>query len=448
MRISIKKGLDLPIKGEPEQVIYDAPAVKSVALIGPDYLGLKPTLQVQEGDRVKLGQVLLSDKRTAGVQYTSPASGVVKGINRGARRMLESVVIQIDGEEEETFQAYSPQELSQLTREKVRDNLLASGLWTALRSRPYSKIPVPDSEPHSIFVTAMDSNPLAPKADLIIQSYQDDFLHGLTVISRLTSGTVFVCKSPNVPVPTDGNSQVTVAEFSGPHPSGLVGTHIHFLDPVSATKTVWYLHYQDIIAIGKLFTTGRLWTERTIALAGPLVEKPRLLRTRLGANTDDLLEDEVPDQPQRVISGSVLSGRRAVGSERFLGRYHTQLCVFPEGGEREFMGWLAPGWKKFSATRMFTSSLVPGRKFSFSTLLHGGPRGIVPIGVYENVMPLDILATPLLLALAVRDTDMGQALGCLELDEEDLALCSFVCPSKYDFGDYLRLNLEQIEQEG
>jgi Na+-transporting NADH:ubiquinone oxidoreductase subunit A len=274
MLIKIRKGLDIPITGQPEQEIYDKPAVNSVALLGPDYNGLKPTVQVAEGDRVKLGQTLFTDKTTA-VNYTSPGSGVVSAVHRGERRVLQSVVISLEGDEEETFTSYSQQELPRLSREQVRDNLLASGLWTALRTRPYSKVPAPDAFalPQSIFVTAMDSNPLALKSDVVINSYQQDFQNGLTAIS---------------------GSQITIAEFQGRHPAGLVGTHIHCLDPVSAAKTVWHLNYQDVIAIGKLFTTGRLWTERTISLAGPLIRTPRLIRTRLGANTEELVDGELP----------------------------------------------------------------------------------------------------------------------------------------------------------
>ncbi|MCZ6625403.1 MAG: Na(+)-translocating NADH-quinone reductase subunit A [Deltaproteobacteria bacterium] len=448
MLITIKKGLDIPITGEPEQGTPDQSPVKSVALLGWDYVGLKPTMHVQEGDRVKLGQTLFTDKKTPGVNYTSPGSGVVAAINRGTRRVLQSVVIRLEGEEEESFSTFTSQEVSKLNRDRVREGLIASGLWTALRTRPYSKVPSPDSVPHSIFVTAMDTNPLAARANLVVNEYKPDFVNGLTALSRLTDGKVFVCKSPGSNIPTNELSQISVAEFAGPHPAGLVGTHIHFLDPVSPKKTVWHLQYQDAIAIGKLFTTGRLWTERIFSLAGPLVKRPRLIRTRLGAETNDLLEGEVPDEQQRVISGSVLSGHRAVGWGSFLGRYHTQICVLPEGGDQELLGWIMPGSHKYSANRMFVSSFFKGRKFALNTLQQGGPRAIVPIGVYEKVMPLDILPTPLLKALAVRDTDMAQALGCLELDEEDLALCSFVCPSKYDFGTYLRDNLEQIEKEG
>ena len=449
----IRKGLDLPIPGKPEQTIDAGPAVQSVALIGSDYVDMKPTMHVNEGDRVKLGQVLFADKKTEGVNYTSPGSGVVTAINRGAKRVLQSVVIRLEGDEEETFSSYGQEELAQLDNQKVKDNLLASGLWTAFRTRPYSKVPALDSTPHSIFVTAMDSNPLAPKAEVIINEYRQDFVNGLAVISRLTEGPVFVCKYPDADLPTPDSTQIKVANFAGPHPAGLPGTHIHFLDPVGATKMVWYLNYQDVIAIGKLFTSGRLWVERIIALGGPPVLRPRLLRTRLGANTDDLLQDELQDVECRAISGSVFSGRRAAGWASFLGRYHTQVSVLPEAGKRELFGWINPNQNKFSMLNVFLYSFARSRKkqepeYSFTTSQNGSPRAMVPIGNYEEVMPLDILPTQLLRSLVVGDTDIAQALGCLELDEEDLALCSFVCVGKYEYGPVLRSNLTQIEKEG
>lgn len=449
MLTKIKKGLDIPITGEPEQYVYDGPAVGSVALVGSDYIGLKPSLLVDEGDRVKLGQILFTDKQTPGVQYTSPGSGVVTAINRGAQRVLQSVVIRLEGDEEVTFRAYDPSELAGLKPEQVQENLVASGLWTAFRTRPYSKVPLPDSKPHSIFVTAMDSNPLAAKPEPIIGEYAQDFSNGLSVIGHLSEGPVFVCKRPDSNIPTPSGGRVQVHDFEGPHPAGLVGTHIHFLDPVSATKTVWYLGYQDVIAIGKLFTTGRLWVERVIALGGPPLLRPRLLRTRLGASTVDLLSDELPNVECRAISGSLLSGRRAVGPGSYLGRYHVQLTVLAEGREREFFGWITPGKDKFSLMNVFVSSLSKGiQKFAMTTNQNGSPRAMVPVGNYERIMPLDILPTQLLRSLLVGDTDTAQALGCLELDEEDLALCSFVCVGKYDYGPVLRKNLTQIEKEG
>jgi Na+-transporting NADH:ubiquinone oxidoreductase subunit A len=448
MLIKIKKGLDVPITGAPEQSIYDGPAVSSVALVGRDYVDLKPSLLVAEGERVKLGQTLFTDKKT-GVKYTAPGSGVVRAIHRGAQRVLQSVVIRLQGDEEETFNSYEPQRLAQLSSEEVRANLLTSGLWTAFRTRPYTKVPAPDSQPHSIFVTAMDTNPLAVKADAVIKQFRQDLMHGLSVIAHLTEGPVFVCKDPETDIALPANERIRVCVFAGPHPAGLAGTHIHFLDPVAANKSVWHLNYQDAIAIGKLFTTGRLWVERIIALGGPPVLRPRLLRTRLGANTDDLLDGELQDLECRAISGSILSGRRALGWASYLSRYHTQLSVLAEGREREFLGWLKVGGEKFSMMKVFLSSLLGKEsEFKLTTNLNGSPRAMVPVGNYERVMPLDILPTQLLRSLLVGDTDMAQALGCLELDEEDLALCSFVCVGKYDYGPVLRKNLTQIEKEG
>jgi Na+-transporting NADH:ubiquinone oxidoreductase subunit A len=451
MLIKIKKGLNIPVAGEPAQAIHEAPPVTSVALVGRDYIGMKPSLLVGEGDRVKIGQPLLTDRKNPGVNYTSPGAGVVAAIHRGAKRALQSVVIRLDDTEEaETFQAYQASELAQLSSTQVRENLLNSGLWTAFRTRPYSKIPAPDATPHSIFVPAMDTRPLAVNAAVVIDAHREDFLHGLTVLGHLTEGSVFVCKAPDSDIPVPAGGRCQVASFEGPHPAGLAGTHIHFLDPVSANKTVWHLNAQDVIAIGKLFTTGRLWLDRVVALGGPPVSNPRLLRTRMGANTDELLENELEDIECRPISGSILGGRRALGTEAFLGRYHFELSVLAEGREREFFGWINPAGKnKFSMLKVFFSGL-PGNTtpFALTTTQNGSPRAMVPIGNYEAVMPLDILPTQLLRYLLVGDTDMAQALGCLELDEEDLALCSFVCVGKYDYGPVLRKNLTQIEKEG
>jgi Na+-transporting NADH:ubiquinone oxidoreductase subunit A len=451
MLFKTRKGLDLPISGEPEQVIYDdGGRVRTVALLGKDYVGLKPKMLVNEGDRVKLGQPLLTDKANPEVNYASPGAGVVRSIIRGPKRVLQAIVVELDGDEEQTFQSYDEVELYELTAEQVRANLLASGLLTSFRCRPYGKVPSAHSTPHSIFVTAMDSNPLAADVDPIIKEREQDFINGLRVISKLTDGKVYVCKAPGTDIPVCDSDSVVVAEFDGPHPVGLAGTHIHFLDPVSAGKTVWSTKYQAIISIGALFTTGRLDVERVISLAGPQVEKPRLIRTRLGASTEDLVKGELKPSECRVISGSVLHGHHAVAWAAYLGRYHYQITVLPEGREREFFGWIEPGRDKYSALNVYLSSRdrKSGRRFVLTTSKNGSPRAIVPIGAYESVMPLDILPTPLLKALVVGDTDQAQALGCLELDEEDLALCTFIDPGKHDFGPVLRKNLTQIEKEG
>jgi len=447
--ITIKKGLDLPIAGDPVQTIKNGPPPQTVALLGPDSIGMKPTLEVREGQEVKLGQVLFTDKKIEGVRYTSPGCGKVVAINRGAKRVFQSLVIELDGDEEETFTSYEDADLRTLTREQVRDNLLESGLWTALRRRPYSKIASPSRTPRSIFVTAIDTNPLAPQPEVVIGERRPQFVYGLQVLRHLTDGRLFLCKAPQVELPGTDLDFVTVEEFAGPHPAGLPGTHIHFLDPVSENKTVWYINYQDVIAIGALFTTGRLNVERVVSIAGPVVESPSLIRTRLGASTDDLTAGRLTAEPARVISGSVLSGRTADGPFAYLGRYHLQVSALLDKVEREFLGWQKPGFNKCSVTRAFASAFLRnGRKFAFTTSLEGSKRAMVPVGTYEAVMPLDILPTQLLRTLIVGDTEQAQQLGCLELDEEDIALCTFACPGKYDYGPILRRNLTAIEKEG
>lgn len=448
MHFSIKKGLDLPIKGKPEQVIHQANPVSSVAVLGQEYVGMKPTMMVEEGEQVKLGQALFEDKKNPGVFFTSPGAGTVKAINRGAKRALQSVIIELDGDQAISFQSYSADQLASLKRDEVKKNLLDSGLWVAFRTRPYSHAPKPESDPAAIFVNAMDTNPLAADPAVVINEYADDFKQGLTILSRLTDGAVNVCQAPQSALPTVKLDTLKTYTFSGPHPAGLVGTHIHFIDPVSVQKTVWHIGYQDVIAIGKLFTTGQLWVERIISLAGPLVNKPRLVRTRLGASTEDLVRDEIAQVKTRVISGSVLNGHTANNWAAFLGRFHTQVSVLAEGTEREFMGWIMPGRNKFSVLNVFISRLLGKKEFAMTTTQNGSPRAMVPVGAFEMVMPLDILPTQLLRMLLVRDTDTAQALGCLELDEEDLALCSYVCSGKYDYGTVLRANLTQIEKEG
>ena len=448
MHIKIKKGLELPITGAPEQVIYDAPAVQQVAVVGADYVGMKPTMLVAEGDRVKLGQPLFSDKKNPGVVFTAPGAGTVSKINRGARRVLQSVVIDLDGSDDAVeFAAHPADELAGLSDQVVREQLQSSGLWAALRTRPYSKVPAVDSSPNSIFVNAMDSNPLAALPEVVIGEQAEAFQAGLDVLSTLTK-TVYVTKAEDARLPAIKGDKIIEAAFSGPHPAGLVGTHIHFLDPVSAEKTVWHLNYQDAIAIGKLFTTGKISVERIVALAGPIVKKPRLLRTRLGASITEIVGDGIESKDYRIISGSVLSGRRANGWAAYIGRYHMQISVLAEGRDRQFMGWVSPGVDKYSAINVFISAVNRARKFAFTTTQNGSARAMVPIANFERVMPLDVLATQLLRALVVGDTDMAQKLGCLELDEEDLALCSFVCSGKYDYSPVLRKNLTQIEREG
>ena len=446
--IKITKGLNLPIAGMPSQQISSKTAVKRVALLGEEYIGMRPSMAVREGDRVQKGQLLFEDKRNPGVRFTAPASGTISAIHRGERRVLQSVVIDVDGDDAVHFPRYELADLAALTREAVQQQLVESGMWTAFRTRPFSKIPAPGSVPAAIFVTAIDTNPLAADPQPIILAQREAFDAGLTLLTRLTDGKVHVCQASGGKLGGHPVGQVTFNQFAGPHPAGLVGTHIHFLEPVSLKKQVWHLNYQDVIAVGKLFLEGELSSERIVALGGPQVKEPRLLKTCSGASLDELLADELLDDENRVISGSVLSGTHAQGPHAFLGRFHLQISVVKEGREKELFGWVMPGKDKFSITRTTLGHFMKRKLFNFSTDTNGGERAMVPIGNYERVMPLDILPTMLLRDLLAGDTDSAQALGCLELDEEDLALCTYVCPGTYEYGPALGSVLTQIEQEG
>lgn len=447
-RFEIGRGLTIPILGEPDQAV-GVKDVSQVAIVADDYVGMRPTLLVSEGDRVELGQPIFTDKKTEGVVFTAPAGGQVLSINRAEKRRFQSLIIDKGGSQESReFPSYDVGKIGELERSAVVEQLTSSGLWTSLRTRPYSKVPSPASVPQAIFVNAMDTNPLAARPESIVADCVEEFTAGLEVLSRLTDGSLFLCRAPGSQIPGEAVRRVTVAEFDGPHPAGLSGTHMHFLKPAAPGRVNWYLNYQDAIAIGRLFLSGRLDPVRIVALAGPSVKNPRLIRTQLGASLADLVAGELVDGNNRVVSGSVLCGRASEDPVGYLGRFHLQVSCLPEGNQREFLGWQMPGFDKFSVTRAFASAWSGAKKLPMNTGTGGSERAMVPIGTYERVMPLDLLPTPLLRSLISRDTASAQQLGCLELDEEDVGLCTFVCPGKYEYGEILRDNLLKIEKEG
>jgi Na+-transporting NADH:ubiquinone oxidoreductase subunit A len=446
--IRIRRGLDLPIAGAPRPQIEPGPKVRSVAVLGADYPGLKPTMLVGEGDRVRRGQALFEDKKSPGVLYTAPASGRIRAINRGHQRVLLSVVIDVAGDADEAFTAHDASTLARLPRDKVQEQLIASGEWAAIRTRPFGKVPAPASVPRAIFVPALDTNPLAANPDIVIGASERAFRDGLTVLTRLTDGPVWVCRAANSTLPSFADGRIREESFAGPHPAGNPSTHIHFLCPVGMGRTAWVVGYQEVIAIGRLFTTGRLNTERVVALGGPQVTDPRLILTRAGASLEDLTEGELAPGENRLISGSVFNGHHAKGPVAFLGRLANQVTVLREGRERQLLGYLSPGLERHSVMNIYLSRLMPWKRFKFTTSTNGSERAMVPLGQYEQVMPLDILPTQLLRSLVVGDTETAQALGALELVEEDLALCTYVCVGKYEYGPILRDNLTRLEVEG
>ena len=459
----INKGLNVPIAGAPVELIDRHTAnVAHVAIFGRDFIGLKPKMLVQEGDTVLQGQAIFADKTYPSIVFTAPASGTVQAVNRGAKRFLESVVIAVDAEAETSgkvteFSRYAPEDIADLDADTVRKQLLSSGLWPQIRTRPYSKLAAPEVKPEAFFVNLMDTNPLAFDPALALEGQEKSLIAGLQLISSLTDGAVHVCKSPSLKLPESVGRlpKVEITEFSGVHPSGLVGTHIHYLYPVNAEKQVWHIDAQDVLAFGKLFLSGQYPSELMIALAGPIAKKPRILMTRRGACVSELTKGEISfangcgeSDEVRAVAGSVLTGRAARGFHDYLGAFHRQVALIEEYGPKRLLGWLIPGRDRFATARVHTSALSLSKDYNMSASANGSPRAMVPFGLYEEVMPLDILATQLLRALLVGDTDIAQGLGALELDEEDLALCSYVCLSKYEYGTALRDSLTKIEQDG
>ena len=446
--IKIKRGLDIPLAGAPSSEVDTAMTTRAAGLLGADYHGMKPTMAVQVGDVVKRGDLLFTDKKCEGVRYTSPAGGRVAAINRGAQRAFQSIVVEIDGDEAAVFGQHSATAARELSAEAIKKQLIQSGQWTALRARPFGRVADPATTPAGLFITAIDTHPHAPNPQQVISREAEAFELGQTLLANLVDCPVYLCAAPGADIPEATHERVSRHDFSGPHPAGLAGTHVHFLMGASAKRIAWTIGYQDVIGVGRLFLDGALYIERVVALAGPSVSRPRLVLTRVGADLQALVAGEGNGDDARLLSGSVLGGRAVQSDTAYLGRYHHQVALLTEGRERVFMGWLSPGVNKHSVMGIYLSSWFGSKPLAMSTNTNGSERAMVPVGAYEKVMPLDILPTQLLRALLVGDTETAQALGCLELDEEDLALCTYVCPGKYEYGGILRDNLTRIEKEG
>ncbi|MBX3531949.1 MAG: NADH:ubiquinone reductase (Na(+)-transporting) subunit A [Rhizobiaceae bacterium] len=417
-QIRIRQGRDLRLAGAPRQALREVGRVDTVALMGHDFPGIRPEFRVAPGDRVKTGQTLFVDRRRARIAFAAPAAGVVEAINRGQRRALDSLIIRIDGGAAEPFG--TPEAGN---AEALRGLLLSSGLWTSFAMRPFGRIPDPDAEPGAIFVTAIDTSPLAADPRVAIDMDADAFRRGLAALPMLTAGPVFVCRGPGEPIAGVLGERINEVAFSGPHPAGLAGTHIHHLAPAGPSQAVWTIGYQDVIAIGTLLQTGRLPTHRVVALAGPGMREPALARLPPGSSLDDALYGQLSSGDMRLISGSVLTGRESA----FLSRYHNQVTVLPRAQGRYRPG--AAAWLRAAFSGVPDAAIIPREDF-------------------ERVLPFDILPVPLLRALSIGDAETARDLGCLELVEEDLALLSHVCTTGTDYGALLRFVLDQLEAEG
>lgn len=442
----IDKGLDLHLSGSPRQIVSSGAPVSTVALLGTDFPGVALRSLVEPDQRVRLGDPLLIDKRNPMVRFCAPGSGRVVSINRGYRRRLLSVEIELD--EANT----SPPEFpipATFKPDSARELLLTTGAWTGFRTRPFNAVPDPGTNPGAIFITAMDTRPLAADPKVVLAHYPEEFALGVQLVSQLAEVPVYLCTDAAWRGHDAIAAKVSRITFEGPHPAGLPGTHMHFLYPVSRDRQAWHIGYQQVIAIGHLLKTGTLMTERVVALGGPGVSNPRLLQTRAGANLKELVRDELrSDASCQLISGSVLDGTHAEEPLHYLGYFHNQVSVLPERDPVKLFGWLGPG----PVLRSWGRSLLRRSRTLDTTDLaeaqYGRRVAMMPTENFERVMPLDILPAPLLRALLVEDTEAAQQLGCLELAEEDLALCAYVCPARQDYAAALRQNLTLIEEEG
>ena len=447
MEFNLTKGLDLSLKGEITN--QDLPNEKNltsrVALLGTDFHGIRPTMFVVEGQEVRQGEKLFEDKKNPGYSHLSPINGKIIEINRGDRRSFLSMVIE-KNDDENSFEVDTTFEKSS---DQVLNFLNDYGLLGLFRTRPFSKVPMVGSLPNKIFISLIDSNPLSFEPKIIIEDNLEAFNKGLELISYLPNDGVHLGIS-NDDLELFNSQNINYHKFNGPHPVGLVGTQIHKISPASLTNQIWTIGYQEIIKIGKTLITGYLSNEKYISISGPQVFDPEIVITNYGACVEELTAGKLLEGENRIISGSVLCGHICEGPKAFLSNFSNQISVIREVNkdDREFLNWLRPEIRKHSSLRMFLTSIFKNYKYNLTSAINGGFRAIVPVGVYEEIFPMNLMITQLLKAIVTEDTELAQTLGVLELDEEDLALCTYSCPSKYDYGLILRNILEKIEKDG
>lgn len=443
--IRIKKGLDIKLLGEAERTVSNLSS-EYYAIKPTDFVGLFPKMMVKEGDQVKAGSPLLFDKYRENIILTSPVSGTVTEIRRGAKRVLLEIVIKADGQDSaEDFASADPKSLK---AEEVKEKMLKSGAWALLRQRPYSIIADPEVDPKAIVISGFDSNPLAPDYDFLLEGKQDDFQTGIDALKQIISGKIYLnlsgkgCQSD---VFSKANG-VETYRFEGPHPAGNVSVQLNQIDPINKGENVWYINAQAVAIIGQLFKTGIYNPEIMVALTGSEVNKPSYFRTKIGASISQMIDRNVSEVKKRFISGNVLTGKK-IAHDGYLSFYHNQITVIPEGEHSEFLGWAMPGLKKFSFSKTFFSFLSPAKKYALDTNLNGGHRAFVMTGQYEKVFPMDIYPMQLLKAMMIKDIDLMENLGVYEIDEEDFALCEFIDTSKTEMQAIVREGLDLMRKE-
>ncbi|MCA8965758.1 MAG: NADH:ubiquinone reductase (Na(+)-transporting) subunit A [Planctomycetes bacterium] len=445
---TIRKGFDLRLAGAPEPVLADAAEPATVSLHTSEFPGIKPKALVKEGDQVVTGQPLFLDKRDRDIVWCSPTTGTVQTLEFGERRFLLRAVVTNDvakGGAERFADAIKPAG----DRAGLVKAIKNAGLWQLFTQRPVGRMPMSDKEPVAIFVNGMDTAPLAADPCFATKDHKADLQAGVDLLKKLTSGKVYLCLRAAGDHQSEVRSLagVEVHDFDGPHPSGLVGTHISRIRPLKPTEIVYALRLQDVARLGSWAKTGRYPAKTVVALAGSAAPSRRYLRVRQSAALSALLGDK-PLHDVRVIDGNVLGGA-ALPQDGSLGLRATTLTVIPEGeGQRDLFGWALPQFGKLSFHRSVMSWLMPKKEYVVDARLNGGHRPIVNIGAWERVTPLDIHPAYLVRAIQANDIEEAMKLGLLEVTEEDVALCTFVDPCKIDVGSIVRQGLDLFEKEG
>ena len=431
MNVNITKGLDLKLNGAAPDATLDFALPDRFSIRPSDFRWLLPKLLVQAGDRVEIGTPLLCDKRDERIIIASPVAGTVKEIVRGEKRVIEEITIAREPESAtETVVDFD----RPTDGESVRKLLLQYGLWPCMRQRPFSVISNPDVKPKSVFIPCFDSSPLAPDFNVLLRGKEEHFRHGVEMLQLAADDApVHLCMKEGAENQLFASVEnVQKHYFSGPHPAGNVGTHIHRIDPLDKGETVWFIDPQEAARIGQFFLEHTLQFSKTAALTGPAVKRTGYFHSVYGADLTALFADNLAQDNVRIISGSVLSGSK-LGVSPTLRFHDRQITVIAEGGKREIFGWLLPGLKKWSASHTFLSWLTPKRTYEVNTSLHGGRRAVMITDVYDKVFPFDLMPLQLLKACEIKDIEQMEALGIYEIDSEDFALCELVCPSKKEW---------------
>ena len=443
--VKLKRGLDINLKGKPQKKIVQLPLAETYALKPSDYKFVTPRVQAKVGDRVKAGTVLFYDKYKPEIVFTSPVSGEVIEIRRGERRRILEYIVKTDGQIE--YEQFLTGTAADLSDDQIIENLVKSGLWTAIIQRPYGIIADPKQKPKAVHISTFDTAPLAPDYQFIFKDDIEDFQLGIDILAKISGAKVFL--NLDGKLKDDIFSQVKnveITRFVGKHPAGNVGVQIHHLTPVMKGDVVWTVSAQDVVFIGRLFRTGKYDLTRIIALAGSEVRDPQYYKVIVGTNVEPIIKDQISNANVRIISGNVLTGSK-IDKKGYLGRYDNMITVIPEGDYYEFMAWAGLGLKKYSTSRTFFSWLFPKKEWVIDTNLHGGERPFVITGRMDKVLPMEIMPEFLLKAILANDIDRMEALGIYEVVEEDLALCEFVCVSKIDIQDIVKQGLQAMIKE-